>query len=172
MLNWKLTESKRETGEGIELLGCFESFDAPKWSEIEFSSCSRVSVVWNPGKTVRKFFSENQLLTLVRRRTDKRQRRKKCVRTVILSEKAHTPNISEMKMRIKRDSPCLVLRFMPLGKFKSKKHSYCSSFAAIRFFFRFHYYRLLLLPLLSSAAMPSKLNGCNWKRHWIVNLPE
>lgn len=25
---------------------------------------------------------------------------------------------SEMKMRIKRDSPCLVLRFMPLGKLK------------------------------------------------------
>lgn len=25
-------------------------------------------------------------------------------------------NISEMKMRIKRDSPCLVLRFMPINK--------------------------------------------------------
>lgn len=28
---------------------------------------------------------------------------------------------SEMKMRIKRDSPCLVLRFMPLGKSNQKK---------------------------------------------------
>lgn len=48
---------------------------------------------------------------------DKRKCGERWTPTIILSEKAHTPNISEMKMRIKRDSPCLVLRFMPLGKF-------------------------------------------------------
>lgn len=39
---------------------------------------------------------------------------------------------SEMKMRIKRDSPCLVLRFMPMGKFcqflRAKRKQKQSSF--------------------------------------------
>lgn len=34
-----------------------------------------------------------------------------------LTEVIASEQTSEMKMRIKRDSPCLVLRFMPLGKF-------------------------------------------------------
>lgn len=33
-----------------------------------------------------------------------------------LTELVASEQTSEMKMRIKRDSPCLVLRFMPLGK--------------------------------------------------------
>lgn len=46
--------------------------------------------------------------------------------------------ISEMKMRIKRDSPCLVLRFMPLGKWKRSYNrlTYCFS-CATPFHFQF-----------------------------------